>query len=611
MPYPLETNVMDFAGGDLGARLQAADAALGEASGYLVVPPGLSPADAHVTTPVDFSSDRVVELRSSLTVDTPEFTNGSFLRPLFTMRDRFTLRGLGAVSVQQPRSMIVLAPHDGSLILGDLPGSADFVVENLKICAPANPRPSTGGETAIALGNSVRGRVSNVFFCGTYGIDVTLGGNSNAVNGVSYHCEDVTVEGCTHQFAGDDAIKFAVVNARNWRLVRGLFLGGAGIDVEQNIAQDDCSDWLIDQIIMRGGGGISAQGEGVTLGQISNSVLDGSRVGSLGILLNRVTRVYVRNVAIDGYNGGDASESGGILVSNTQGVVIEDVAVTNCSIISSYSPNPANLAPIKIEGGSVRTHLRNVTVESPLHGWSGVQETPDCVGTVLEGVRLGLGSGTTIVQHGDPVTGTILAASNGLALPQAAIHTAEAQLFDPSGGTVDVLTTAGVQTVTYTGVSGDALVGCSGGTGTMYLGAPPELTVAGAGSRIWQCLVASGDGSTLERISRDPETVSGSFRAHRRVTASTALTVNDCIVGADTSAGAISLTLPNPASCVAPSGAAWSVVIQDEGGAAGHNHVTIKRFGTEKINGAAADKVISVGYGRLTVYLSAGNWCAA
>lgn len=61
---------------------------------------------------------------------------------------------------------------------------------------------------------------------------------------------------------------------------------------------------------------------------------------------------------------------------------------------------------------------------------------------------------------------TIAAGSNGAALPQATISVASTSGF-PGSGTIQVTTSNGPQTVTYTGTTGTTFTGCSGGTGTM------------------------------------------------------------------------------------------------------------------------------------------------
>lgn len=64
---------------------------------------------------------------------------------------------------------------------------------------------------------------------------------------------------------------------------------------------------------------------------------------------------------------------------------------------------------------------------------------------------------------------TIAVASNGASLPQATINVASTVGFKKSG-TISVVTGAGTQTVTYTGITGTQFTGCSGGTGAMSTG---------------------------------------------------------------------------------------------------------------------------------------------
>jgi hypothetical protein len=65
---------------------------------------------------------------------------------------------------------------------------------------------------------------------------------------------------------------------------------------------------------------------------------------------------------------------------------------------------------------------------------------------------------------------TIAAGSNGVSLPTGTINVASNVGF-PTSGTLNVTTGAGVQTVTYTGLTGTTqFTGCAGGTGTMSTG---------------------------------------------------------------------------------------------------------------------------------------------
>ena len=75
-------------------------------------------------------------------------------------------------------------------------------------------------------------------------------------------------------------------------------------------------------------------------------------------------------------------------------------------------------------------------------------------------------------------TTTIAAGSNGVALPTATINVASTAGF-PTSGTIYVITTAGVQTVNYTGTNATQFTGCTGGTGTMNTGNAVSAVAAG------------------------------------------------------------------------------------------------------------------------------------
>jgi hypothetical protein len=71
--------------------------------------------------------------------------------------------------------------------------------------------------------------------------------------------------------------------------------------------------------------------------------------------------------------------------------------------------------------------------------------------------------------------GTVATGSNGVSLPQSTIYVSSTYTF-PSSGTIQVISSAGGQNITYTGttsagVSGTtSFTGCSGGTGTLTVG---------------------------------------------------------------------------------------------------------------------------------------------
>ncbi|MER6350658.1 right-handed parallel beta-helix repeat-containing protein [Streptomyces sp. NPDC001634] len=86
------------------------------------------------------------------------------------------------------------------------------------------------------------------------------------------------------------------------------------------------------------------------------------------------------------------------------------------------------------------------------------------------GSQIYLTAGGTLPFGGPAQIATSVAsASNAVALPVTAINLASTAGM-ATAGQATVLTSAGAQQVTYTGITGNQLTGCSGGIGTMYTG---------------------------------------------------------------------------------------------------------------------------------------------
>lgn len=99
-------------------------------------------------------------------------------------------------------------------------------------------------------------------------------------------------------------------------------------------------------------------------------------------------------------------------------------------------------------------------------------------------------NGQVLIGNGQATT--IAAGSNGQALPQATINVASTTDF-PTSGTLNVTTSLGTQTVTYTGKTATSFTGCSGGTGTMSTGA----AVTNASSRFDAATLTAGSGVSI------------------------------------------------------------------------------------------------------------------
>lgn len=82
---------------------------------------------------------------------------------------------------------------------------------------------------------------------------------------------------------------------------------------------------------------------------------------------------------------------------------------------------------------------------------------------------------------------TIAPASNGQTLPQGTINVVSTAGF-PTNGTIAIVTSAGLQTVSYTSTSGTQFLGCTSGTGTMTTGGQ----VGKIGEAQWSRLILTG-----------------------------------------------------------------------------------------------------------------------
>lgn len=78
----------------------------------------------------------------------------------------------------------------------------------------------------------------------------------------------------------------------------------------------------------------------------------------------------------------------------------------------------------------------------------------------------GIGGAARVYQRYNFAKTNIAAASNGQVLPQATVNVGSTARFAATGS-FKVLTTAGVQLVTYTGKTATSFTGCAGGTGTL------------------------------------------------------------------------------------------------------------------------------------------------
>jgi len=77
----------------------------------------------------------------------------------------------------------------------------------------------------------------------------------------------------------------------------------------------------------------------------------------------------------------------------------------------------------------------------------------------------------------------------------------------------------------------------------------------------------------------------------------------DYIVAVDTSSSAVTVTIPT--ALVKKTG--YVLIIDDQGGNAGSNNITVATAGSEKIDGAAS-ATISTNYASIALYSDGSNW---
>ncbi len=218
----------DFPGQDLGAKINAADKALGAKSGEIVIKGG-----GIISTQVIISSDHVLRVMPGTYVT--RTTNIPIL-----MKSRSSILGSGWESIilesTAPGQFTVICAHNQSNLNG-APDSG-LVIRDLQVKG-ANQGFNSAPQ-AISLGNCSNCTVDKVWINGTRSIGIQLGGSSST----GYFAENSKVTNCL--FTRVASQNLALVNGKNIifegnRFMTSGQLGGPGntnIDVEPNEPTD-------------------------------------------------------------------------------------------------------------------------------------------------------------------------------------------------------------------------------------------------------------------------------------------------------------------------------------------------------------------------------------
>lgn len=100
-----------------------------------------------------------------------------------------------------------------------------------------------------------------------------------------------------------------------------------------------------------------------------------------------------------------------------------------------------------------------------------------------------------------------------------------------------------------------------------------------------------------------PSTNTSSTVSKKTKSANYTILISDGIIFSDTSGAAFTLTLPNPALVTSP-----FFYIIDTKGTFSTNNLTLAPFGSEKIEGLAASKVLQTAWGFFIVTTDGTDW---
>lgn len=159
--------------------------------------------------------------------------------------------------------------------------------------------------------------------------------------------------------------------------------------------------------------------------------------------------------------------------------------ISNATYFNTTTRFPSN-------GASLPQATVNANTAAPFTTTTGVQTLPQATinvaATATASTTIAVGSNGAVLPQatinvasavGFPTSGTINVSttvnttialgSDGQSLPQSTIFVSTTNGY-PASGTIDVTTDAGVQSVTYTGITPTSFTGCTGGTGLMTIG---------------------------------------------------------------------------------------------------------------------------------------------
>ena len=298
-------NAADFPGSDLGAKINAADKALGPVPGEIIVQGG-----GTIATQVVVSSDHVLHLLDGTYA--PTTANIPFV-----MKPRSSMVGAG-----WDRTIILESTAKGQFTVisaynhSTENGTADsgLTIRDLQIRG-ANPDFNSAPQ-AVSLGNCSSCWVDKVWINATRSIGMQLGGSSRR----GYFAENSKITNCL--FTRVASQNLALVNGKNIvfegnRFVKSGQVGGPGntnIDLEVNEGEDRLENVIIrNNVIDVRDSDVSPTGNGIVVNSTSgtpyvgpiliekNTIIGGETVGKITNYMSNGIYVFgstIRNVTI-------------------------------------------------------------------------------------------------------------------------------------------------------------------------------------------------------------------------------------------------------------------------------------------------------------------------
>lgn len=323
IPTPSGTIVYtkNFPGADLGARINAADKALGANKGWIVAEPGT------ISTQVRLNAGHKLKL----TRGRFELVNSDIWTGSIYLESDTAVFGEGAdkTVIVEPENSYIAIASAGTLDV-ESGYSATGIRQNIDIAGftveGRNKKAEGGVRSTIHLGNAQRVHIYNVSLKDTTCLGISAGGTGLT----GKHAEDWIVEDCV--FEGVASQNLNVVNGQRVIFRRNKFFragkicgdgkpceGVTPIDVEPNTSADVARDITIEDNLIDSSNSRFLHGNGII---VQNGVK-----ASFG-------NVIVRRNKIIGYRldgPGDSNMASGIYIFGVNDVTISDNTVTRAA----------------------------------------------------------------------------------------------------------------------------------------------------------------------------------------------------------------------------------------------------------------------------------------